>query len=249
MRKISVKVKKSLAFIMAASLFVQSAGFTKSAYADEVPQDYSGLIWTDQSTDEILNMVDKGLELETFFEGDLTKGTTKEELLEWKSQGKDIKEVVHERERERSNTITYNNESYTYDTGEMDEAGSHIAEYRAPRYLSAPTPASDGKYYLTDCYLPGDKGNVNLSGTQYADALFNTKTGGRGTSTPWYITLGGDEAMCVSYEGNASAVSRDHFTKKEYIKNTYEVVSLSYKRFDGSYAFQMFNCICKQHGY
>ena len=210
MRKLSVKVKKSLAFIMAASLFVQSAGFTKSACADEVPQDYSGLVWTDQSTDEILNMVDKGLELETFFEGDLTKGTTKEELLEWKSQGKDIKEVVLERARERSKTITYNNESYTYDTGETDEAGSHIAEYRAPRYLSAPSPASDGKYYLTECYLPGDKGNVNLSGTQYADALFNTKTGGRGTSTPWYITLGGDEAMCVSYEGNASAVGRDH---------------------------------------
>ena len=108
MRKLSVKVKKSLAFIMAASLFVQSAGFTKSACADEVPQDYSGLVWTDQSTDEILNMVDKGLELETFFEGDLTKGTTKEELLEWKSQGKDIKEVVLERARERSKTITMN---------------------------------------------------------------------------------------------------------------------------------------------
>ena len=206
-------LKKSVALVMAASLFLQSADFSFNVYADDIIKD--NLIWTDQTTDEILKLVDNGLDLSSFFEGDLVKGITKEDLLNWKAEGKDINDVVLERAKERSAEVTYDEQpEYSLET---DEEGNYIFHAQTKKYLAIPD--SDGRYYLTDCFLPDEKGNVNLAGTSYDGALFNPKTGGTGSSTPWYITLGGDEAMCVSYEGSATSVGKaHHYTRADVNK-------------------------------
>lgn len=212
---------------------------------DEKRGNDEGGVFTSQTTEEILAMIEDGLSLETFFAGDLTVGTTREDLLQWQQAGKDINDVVQERARERSLRVTYpTNKVHNMDTAEnrqsanssqmsenhnreanTDEVESanedetiRFGELTLNRYLAAPD--TDGKYYLTECSLPGDKGTVNLAGTAYEQALFNSKTGGRGASTPWYITLGGEEAMCVSYEGNASAVRRDH----HYLEKNVDII-------------------------
>lgn len=199
------KLKQGIALVMAASMVLQSSGLpAKTVFADEekaVP------VWTGETTEEVLQLIDGGIDLSAYFEGDLVKDITREELVQWKTEGKDINDVVLERARQRSAKPVYD-DSAMYNYEERDEDGNIIAYSRLKRYYAAPD--SDGKYYLTDCYLPGDKGTVNLSGTSYAGALFNPKTGGTGTGTPWYITLGGDEAMCVSYEGSATAVGKAH---------------------------------------
>ena len=199
------KLKQGIALVMAASMVLQSSGLpAKTVFADEekaVP------VWTGETTEEVLQLIDGGIDLSAYFEGDLVKDITREELVQWKAEGKDINDVVLERARQRSAKPVYD-DSAMYNYEERDEDGNIIAYSRLKRYYAAPD--SDGKYYLTDCYLPGDKGTVNLSGTSYAGALFNPKTGGTGTGTPWYITLGGDEAMCVSYEGSATAVGKAH---------------------------------------
>lgn len=74
--------------------------------------------------------------------------------------------------------------------------------------LSAPD--NDGRYYLTECEKPDEKSNVNLAGTGYDHALFNPKNNETGTTVPWYISLGGNEAMCVTFNGHASRTNQKH---------------------------------------
>ena len=201
MRKI---LKNTIVFCLIISLFIQSSDFSFVMYANT---EKNTIVWTDETTDEILEMLDRGLELSSFLEGDLVKDISKQDLLRWKEEGKDINDIVLERARKRSNLVIYDEmEPYVWEDNENDKNTPIYSQTK--KYLASPD--SDGKYYLTDCFLPDDKGNVNLSGTTYADALFNPKTGGTGTSTPWYITLGGDEAMCVSYEGSATSIGKSH---------------------------------------
>ncbi|MDE7431247.1 MAG: hypothetical protein K2N34_04955, partial [Lachnospiraceae bacterium] len=75
--------------------------------------------------------------------------------------------------------------------------------------LSAPD--NDGRYYLTECEKPDEKSNVNLAGTGYDHALFNPKNNETGTTVPWYISLGGNEAMCVTFNGHASSTNQKHY--------------------------------------
>lgn len=213
------KVKRFLALFLVLAMVLQMTDYTKPAYAvssklsaksvEETIIDYSNideLIYSNQSTDEILKLLSRGLNLDTFFEGDLVRGTTKEDLLEWKSEGLDIRDVVRKRANERSEKVSYE-PIYSDKIVGYDEEGNAIYEHLGTEYFA--NPSGDGKYYLTDCFLPDDKGTVNLAGTSYADALFNPKTGEIKTSTPWYITLGEDEAMCLTYNGGADT-STDH---------------------------------------
>lgn len=71
-------------------------------------------------------------------------------------------------------------------------------------------PEYDGRYYLTECEKPAEKNDVNLEGTGYDHALFNPKNNAAGATVPWYISLGGEEAMCVTFNGHASVSDRTH---------------------------------------
>lgn len=197
MRK-RINVKKSIALLMASVLFVQSAGFTKQVSADDTDtHDYSSLVWTDETTDEILEMMDNGLNLDTFFTGDLTKGTTVEDLIEWKSEGKDVSDVVLERAREKSAVL----KSKTLNTEIIDnQDGTYTTSVSSKKYLASSD--SDGKYYLTE--LTSYHGNDIT-----APSLFNPKTNVSGSATPWYIELGQQTALCCTFGAHAS-ISKDH---------------------------------------
>ena len=192
------------------------------------PEDYDSLRWSGETTDEILDMIDKGLNLETFFSDDLTEGITKEDLIKWKNNGRDINDMMIAKVKLLSNNITYNsgvnsnNISNVIDTGETDENGNTIFKSVIRRYLAAaPVANSDGKYYVTYCKLPDGREPVNLNGTAYDHALFNPKTGsaGEGRVDPWRIEVGESPAMCVSYSGHASAINPKHTYVESNINN------------------------------
>ena len=68
----------------------------------------------------------------------------------------------------------------------------------------AASPAEDGNYYVTY------EGRFGFSDENVSNSnLFNPKTGATGSSTPYLIELGNEQAMCVTYGANAT-VSRDH---------------------------------------
>lgn len=206
------KVRKIFALMLTLALLIQSTDFSVFvAKADETTayKDLEGLIWTNETTNQIIKMYENGLNLETFFEGDLVSDITIEDLYKWQEEGTDINDVVLKRAKERSATVTYDTDDTVY-IGK-DEEGNDVYEYSGPVYYASAD--SDGKYYLTDCYLPDDKGTVNLAGTSYSGALYNPKDGSTGTSTPWYITLGNDEAMCLTYNGSASTSKSHSYAK------------------------------------
>ena len=222
MNKLSEKIKRCVTLLLTFVLLVTEINYDVMAATEEnvmeSDKNEENIIYTDETTEEILAMAEQGVSLDSFFAGELTRGITREDLLRWREEGKDINDVVLERAREKSLPITYSKKNFRETFKESgEENGLFWGEYIAKSYMAA--PEADGRYYLTECTLPGDKGTVNLSGTAYENALFNTKTGGKGTSTPWYITLGGDEAMCVSYEGHASSVRKDHYYLEKNINN------------------------------
>lgn len=194
-KKLLGKAKRIIAFALATVMTVQMI----PAYASENSQnsqkkvkkyteeELKKLVYSNETTDEVLELINQGLDTKTFFQGDLTAGTTKEDLIRWNEEGKDIRDIVHERALENTANI--------------------LEVYEFPiTYASA---GGDGKYYLTqvDSYFDGCE--VNLGGTGYAGELFNPKTNGTGSSEPWYISLGGEQAMCCTYTGHAS-VRTDH---------------------------------------
>lgn len=164
-----------------------------------------GLEYSDQTTDEVLDLIDKGVNMDKFFSPDLVQGVTKDKLLEWKKEGKDIRDVVRQRANDESSVIDYgyfsHNSMNMYEMSDMPRA--------------VPT---NGRYYLTECSNPEDKGNVNLMGTKYDNELYNPKTNSKGETTPWYISLGGDTAMCVTYEGNASISTAHSYIQSDINK-------------------------------
>ena len=93
-------IKRFFSMVLVLTLILQSVDITAliEAYADTKPnyknQDYSNIssmVYIDESTDEILNLIEHGLNLDTYFDGELVKGITKDDLIKWKNEGKDIK--------------------------------------------------------------------------------------------------------------------------------------------------------------
>lgn len=214
------KVKRILALTLSATLAMQmmtvyaseeSAGHRgkekQSGYAAE---DLETLVYSDETTEEILELVRQGLKLKTFFAGDLTKGTTEEDLMQWQSEGKNIQDIIREKAVSLTDTIQYEN-------NDADENNAMERLLIGDIPIAAATP-SNGKYYLTQVENYFDGCAVNLDGTGYAGELFNPKTNGTGSSEPWYISLGGEQAMCCTYMGHAS-IRTDHNYIESSINN------------------------------
>lgn len=212
--KIGITFKKVLAVIISITLCLQFIQvdilFAKELIEKNSEEDIEadilcGLEYSNQSTDEVLNLINKGINTDEFFAPDLVKGITKEDLLEWKEEGKDIRDIVSQRANSESAVIDYG----YFSQNNMESGNS--------KFMSKAVP-TNGKYYLTECSNPEDKGNVNLSGTGYDDELFNPKTYSKGETTPWYIALAGDTAMCVTFEGNASISTAHNYIKSDINK-------------------------------
>ena len=186
-------IKRFFSMVLVLTLILQSVDITAliEAYADTKPnyknQDYSNIssmVYIDESTDEILNLIEHGLNLDTYFDGELVKGITKDDLIKWKNEGKDIKEIINERANERTEKLSlYNNDV-------------------SNQLLARASASGDGKYYLTICSEMGS-GNVSSS------TVFNPKTGQGGLCDTWYIELGNEPAVCLTFGANAS-VNKTH---------------------------------------
>lgn len=212
--KIRIIMKKVLAVIFLITLCLQCIP-VDVLFADEIIEKNSeedfgadilcGLEYSNQTTDEVLDLINKGIDLDKFFAPDLVKGITKDNLLEWKEEGKDIRDIVSQRA---------NSESAVIDYGYLSQ---NSMDLYTRKYISKAVP-TNGRYYLTECSNPEDKGNVNLLGTGYDNELYNPKTNSKGETTPWYISLAGDTAMCVTFEGNASISTAHNYIKSDINK-------------------------------
>lgn len=103
-----------------------------------------------------------------------------------------------------------NTSIFAGETGEEQEPAEYEERSDSYEMVSLSAPDYDGRYYLTECEKPAEKHDVNLEGTGYDHALFNPKNNAAGVTVPWYISLGGDEAMCVTFNGHASVSDRTH---------------------------------------
>lgn len=219
------KAKKVIAFTLSAVMtfqmipaYASEENHQKEKAGEYTLEELKSLVYSNETTEEVLDLINHGLDTETFFMGDLTSGTTKEDLIRWKEEGKDIRDIIHERALESSANISevYNNEEkeITADNTPTDNGdGTYTSVYEFPKaYAFA---GGDGKYYLTQVENYFDGCEVNLGGTGYAGELFNPKTNGTGSSEPRYISLGGEQAMCCTYTGHAS-LRTDH----NYVENS-----------------------------
>ena len=199
------KLKSFFALILMIAMVVQTGNWGEVfAYADENnnAETSSGnapnkKVWNGETTDEILEMIDKeNLDLTTFFDAELMQGITKDDLINWKAEGKDIKDVVLERGRQRSAKLS---DSYKNTKTWVDENGEIRTEVNRTPYNS-PISADPNYYYLTDC-IPS---NVISEAGLNLKWFHSPKTGSGEAVTPWDITLGYDEVMCLTFGGNAS---------------------------------------------
>lgn len=206
-------IKRVMAVIISVMLILQYIPNYELLASEKAPE-YSyeskdeenilkGLEYSNQTTDEVLDLIDKGIDLDKFFSPDLVQGVTQDKLTEWKKEGKDIRDVVRQRANEESSVIDYG----YFPNSDIDKRP----------YMSRAVP-TNGRYYLTECSNPEDKGNVNLEGTKYDNELYNPKTNSKGETTPWYISLGGDTAMCVTYGGNADVSTAHSYIQSDINK-------------------------------
>ena len=214
-----MKKKKILAMLMALTLTIQQASVI--SFAEEtsnndtdknsISETYWSDLWTGQTTDEILERIEKNnLDLTKFFDADLTKGITKDDLVKWKNEGKDINDVILERGRQYSSRI--NDNSNTESTW-TDENG--ITHVNVKTHNSAITSDPNNFYYITDCETPKSFSNaivdspnkfrnpkIDISKVKYPVKL-----------NSWDITLGYDEAVCLSFNGGARRNNGMHFVQ------------------------------------
>lgn len=88
------KFKKYLSvFIIVTMMLPTLTNLVAYATADNP---YEGKTWDHETTTEILQMVEGGLDLSTYFDG-VMKGTTSDDLREWYEQGLDVNDVANER--------------------------------------------------------------------------------------------------------------------------------------------------------
>ena len=93
------KLKSFFALILMVAMVVQTGNWGEVfAYADENnnAETSSGnapnkKVWNGETTDEILEMIDKeNLDLTTFFDAELMQGITKDDLINWKVVSSDL---------------------------------------------------------------------------------------------------------------------------------------------------------------
>lgn len=204
------RVKKIFSMVLVLTMVLQMIVNDYRVFAEEPEPGkngtgknrYSGLVWNDETTEEILMMVNDGLDLENFFVTDLSKGITEADLIQWQSEGKDIADVVLERANEMSdsvsNVLAHSNINNNTDNPIIENGLTPVQGDKAKA-----TPDGSGKIYVTTC-TPYD-GVSKLS----SDKLFNPKKYSSATQVeetiPYYITLGSDKetTMCFTYGAGA----------------------------------------------
>ncbi len=224
------KQKQLIAIVLTLAMFLQSTGLwqiiTFADYSgDAEPPEQIVKFWCGETTDEILKMMDEeNLDLSQFFQGDLSAGITREDLQQWKSEGKDINDVIFERARANTSTVKFQHmDSQGNETSSwIDENGkawqtASTSTYLAPPITDTYDSAGNPMYYLTYVGSIEGQNGVNLSGTPYENWLHNPKTGMSSqirNAHSWYLTLGYANAMCATYGGGADCGKDYHFLEK-----------------------------------